>query len=383
MDSSRLALLLKKHSEGSLGDAERLELDNWYLVQARAGSPLADAEIFQLRLEQMDKAFPFVAAEVRRVRLWPRIAVAAAAVVLVVFGIYFFEGRNRLGIDSGKVLAMQDVLPGKVGATLTLADGRRIALSQASDGKLAEEAGVVISKASDGQLVYEIKDNDDGAGKINTLSTANGETYQVRLPDGTRVWLNAGSSLRYPSSFASLKERRVELSGEGYFEVAKVFVGGRSAGIRMPFIVKTASQQVEVLGTHFNINSYGNEPSVRTTLLEGSVRVGGLGSDGFRVLKPGQESLLAGTGFSIREADTEMAMAWKNKMFLFYNVDMKTIMRQLERWYDVQVDMDRIPDREFYGEISRDVKLSEVLTMLGQTSKLKFKIEGRRVMLAD
>jgi len=211
-----------------------------------------------------------------------------------------------------------------------------------------------------------------GALVYNRIQVPYGGQYQLELPDGTKVWLNAGSSLRYPVSFTG-HERKVELTGEGYFEVAK--------NKTMPFRVQTSKQVVEVLGTHFNINAYNDDPSVKTTLLEGSVKVTQNTMGTFKMLKPGQQSVLKNNELQVKEADTEEAVAWKNGLFLFNDQSLDEIMHQVSRWYDLQIVFDDVSlkTQRFGGSISRFKNVSQLLQVLESTGSVHFKIEGRRL----
>ncbi|WP_448634930.1 FecR family protein [Pedobacter panaciterrae] len=240
---------------------------------------------------------------------------------------------------------------------------------------------MVINKTADGQLVYTVSDSDpqgkNGAQLFNTIETPNGGKYQVNLPDGTRVWLNAASLLRYPTKFSGSK-RVVELTGEGYFEVAKL------PG-KIPFIVKSEGQEVEVLGTHFNINSYEDEGPIKTTLLEGSVRVIRSKSswnapDNNVLLRPGEQSELGEQKINVKEVNTESILAWKDGDFVFDGDDLKSIMRKVARWYDVEVIYKgEFDDVKFGGLISRSKNISSVLGIMESTGKIHFVIEGNRI----
>ncbi|MNL25661.1 fec operon regulator FecR [compost metagenome] len=232
----------------------------------------------------------------------------------------------------------------------------------------------MISKTDDGQLVYDIIDNGVESSRINTLSTSNGETYKVRLPDHSEVWLNAASTLKFPASFSSSKIRKVELIGEGYFEIAK--------DKSKPFIVKTAQQEVEVLGTHFNINSYLEEASVKTTLIEGRIKISGKSSS--RILRPGQQSTFSGKGdILLTDADVDAAIAWKNNQFMFDSENIQVIMRMIARWYNVDIEyVGEISDEKFGGGVSRFDDVSKVLKSLESTNKVHFKIEGKKILVS-
>lgn len=300
--------------------------------------------------------------------LWSRMVAAASVIVVVGLGLYFY--RSHSGNEQQTSYA-HDIAPGKNKATLTLANGQKILIDEARAGNIASQSGVRISKTADGQIIYEITASKSGKLEYNTLTTTRGEQTQVRLPDGSIVFLNAASSLKYPTSFIHLKERRVDLSGEGYFEISK--------DKAHPFIVKTAKQEVEVLGTHFNINAYEDEPAVKTTLLEGSIKLSTKGH--WKVLKPNEQATLSNNGIDVQQADTEETVAWKNNEFLFKNDDFRTNMRKIARWYNVEVVYaSNVPENfRFGGFLSRSRNLSEVLRLMEKTGTVHFQIEGRKV----
>lgn len=298
-----------------------------------------------------------------------------AAAALLIAGSLLLINRPRIQ-ETKNTTVTHKITPGKEGATLTLADGRKILLSDASKGELAKEAGVIISKSAEGTLIYSVLNNpmhvEENDISYNTLSTARGEQYQVRLPDSSLVWLNAASRLKFPSSFHALKERRVELSGEAYFEVAKNKL--------KPFVVQSSGQEVKVLGTHFNISSYADEQNAVTTLLEGSVQI--LGNGEMKVLKPGERAVRTGTRIKVSEADLSEDMAWKNGDFYFNNEGIASIMRQISRWYDVDIIYQgELTEEKFYGTISRSKNINQVLNVLEKTRSVHFKIEGRRILI--
>jgi transmembrane sensor len=335
----------------------------------------------------------------RSLVLWPRIAAGiAAAIALIVLGVWFFKAEPVALKQVEQEVVANDVAPGKVGATLTLADGRKIKLSDVASGEIAKEAGIRVTKAADGQLIYEIASsrsasrNDDTSPlsatspslreaanqSQNTLSTEKGETYNVRLPDGSLVYLNAASSITYSASLNGQK-RIVKLKGEAYFQVAKSF--DRLGMTNRPFIVETNRQEIEVLGTHFNVNAYSDEEDVTTTLLEGRVKVSN--PSGSKVLKPGDQSSVTEQSIQIAQVDTERAVAWKNNKFLFENDDIRYIMRMIERWYDVDVVYTgEMPTEKFGGGVSRFDNVSQVLRILESTGGAHFKIEGRKIIVS-
>jgi hypothetical protein len=271
-----------------------------------------------------------------------------------------------------------DIAPGKQGAILTLADGRTVVLDSLGNGVVASQGGTKVV-LNNGRLAYNTEGAATAEPAYNTMTTPKGRQFQVTLPDGTKVWLNAASSLRYPTAFTG-KERTVDVTGEAYFEVAPMLSG---SGDRMPFIVKiNDATQVQVLGTHFNINAYKDEATINTTLLEGSVRIVNGGEKA--ILRPGQQ---AQTGLSTRikivaDANVEKVMAWKNGVFDFQDATLEEVMRQLQRWYDIDVVYEKgIPKLEFIGKMGRDLSLAEVLGGL-QLSKVHFRLEeGRRLVV--
>jgi len=305
----------------------------------------------------------------KTVKLWPRFATAALAVLFLCVGMFFYH-KYHISVEQ-KYTNVQDIAPGKVGATLTLTNGKKIRLADIGKGEIARESGVSVSKTSDGQLVYEIKSS-SGTGGKNTLSTARGETYILILPDKSKVWLNAASRVTYPVDLLKDGVRRVQLEGEAYFEISKDRIH--------PFVVSTADHDVEVLGTHFNISSYADESTI-TTLLEGSVKVnnGRLS----RTLKPNQQSELVSGVFNVKNVIAEDAIAWKDGMFLFEDEPLQSIMKRISRWYNVDVVYEEgINKNKLYGGgLSKYNQVSSVLEMLESTKNIHFKIEGRRIFV--
>ena len=363
--------LLKKHAEGTISPAEKELLENWYLQwevkpKGLTEERMADitAEIYS-RLPQPNKSVP----------LWKRV-VAAAAIATFIFGAgLFYFSKDTKQVDSSQLVIQEDVTPGVWGATLTLASGKKIRLADASSGELANEAGVSITKSANGQLIYNIKGSEREPNKMNTLSTAKGETYQVRLPDGSLVYLNAASSLTYSASLIQRGKRTVRLRGEGYFQVAK----DRSH----PFIVESNGQQVEVLGTHFNISAYEHEPDTKTTLEEGSVKV--ITANANKTLKPNQQAILYKNSIQIKDVDAEYALAWKNGFFMFNDENLESIMYKVANWYDVEVTFSdpSLKTETFIGTISRFEKISEVFRMLERTDVASFRLEGKKVIISN
>jgi len=312
--------------------------------------------------------------KIRKNILWKPIAAAASILIVAALGLYLYTNstQNR---QKRSISYASHIKPGDNKAYLTLANGKKIALSDVKNGTLVTQNGIQITKTNDGQLVYTVTGNNNSTSSdFNTIETPKGGQYQVRLPDGTNVWLNAASSLKYPSVFKG-SERKVELSGEAYFEVTK--------NRKMPFRVITNNQTVEVIGTHFNINGYLEDPDTKTTLLEGSVRVKSNSTNSAVVISPGQQARLKQNDkINIVAADMEEVMAWKNNYFRFNNENIESVMHKISRWYDVNVEYKgAISDEEFNGTISRTKNITQVLEMLEDTKSIHFKIEGRRIVV--
>jgi transmembrane sensor len=268
---------------------------------------------------------------------------------------------------------VRDIAPGISTATLTLSNGQKINLNNTANGQIASQSGTRILKTANGQITYQASNPNKAIYDTvsNMISVPRGGQWQVDLPDGSKVWLNSASTLTYPVTFAHQKNRIVKLSGEGYFEVAKDKMH--------PFLVKTSQQEVQVYGTHFNINSYPDESFVNTTLAEGSVKVSMTGGHP-RFLVPGQQAILKGRILTVSEANVEETLAWKNGYFRFNDENIRSIMRKLSRWYNVDVQYGPdITNDGLNGKISRFKNISQVLRALEATKSVHFKVEGRRV----
>ena len=292
------------------------------------------------------------------------LSIAAAILLAVCIGVYlWFPGTHHNRAVQAVAPVKKEILPGTNGAILTLADGSRIVLDSAQDGVIANKQGTTVL-LHQGQLSYSETGAATAVGE-NTLTTPRGRQFSVVLPDGTKVWLNAASSLTYPSRFTT-SERLVKVTGEAFFEVAK--------DVRKPFKVQAADHTVEVLGTSFNINAYTDEPATKTTLLEGSVRVVNSNNNN-KVLKPGQQAVIKGTELSVSEVETDEVMAWKNGYFHFKDAGIKEVMRALQRWYDIEIVYEGKPtNRSFQGKIQKDLTLSELLSGL-ERSDVHFKTD--------
>lgn len=370
MKYDRLMDLIEKMENQNASISELEELDLFY-------QSFENAEVFDFSaidednyraefLTEIKKKIGFMKVVDKSVtrRLWPRISAIAASLILIACGIYFFDLVGRS--DKAKSLIVHDIAPGKHGATLILSNGKKIRLTDSGNGELAKQTGIIITKTTQGEITYHVMPNTlpasgpDPAPEYNSLSTDKGETFEVLLPDKSKVWLNAASVLTFPIRLKENERRVVKLDGEAYFEIAK--------DKKHPFIVESNGQQVVVLGTHFNVNSYRNEPFVKTTLLEGSTKIiSDNGSE--RILKPGQQSVLQGHKLDVNEVDIDEAIAWKNGDFVFNEEELTSIMRKLERWYNIDVEYQNasIGNKRFGGTISKFSNVSDVLRMLELT----------------
>lgn len=298
---------------------------------------------------------------------------AAAVIILSGLATYGWvtNRTDRQTIISHNPQPEKNIFPGGNHATLTLAGGHMLVLDSAANGQLADQGGVKVVKLGDGQLAYDLHGLNAKDIFWNTMSTPKGGQYQVLLPDGTKVWLNAISSITYPTAFTG-KDRQVKITGEAFFEVAKnkdktfiIDVDGRSS--------------VQVLGTSFNINSYADEGNIRTTLVDGSVKIAGR-----LVLKPGQQAIQPSDTNSVALStgvDPGQIVAWKNGLFSFNNTDLVSAMRQLERWYDIKVRYEgKVPELTLKGKMYRNVNLSDILDFL-QKMGVKFRLEGNTLII--
>ncbi|MGN6419184.1 MAG: FecR domain-containing protein [Pseudobacter sp.] len=324
------------------------------------------------------------AAPVGRLRSLRRIGWAAAAVLVITAGAYLFLTikETPTAVEPVGLAQQQPILPGTNGARLTLADGSTVSLDDAKDGLIAAQQGAN-AVLKNGSLSYAAA-NAGGTIVYNTLSTPKGRQFHMELADGSKVWLNAGSSIRFPTAFQG-SERKVEITGEAYFEVAP-----NSAS---PFIVNVNNRAaIEVLGTSFNINAYDNEEQLSTTLFSGSVRMANnathIANTATVVLKPGQQGRMnnhgstAATGISVSsDIDTDKIIAWKNGFFNFGKASLREVMRQLERWYDIEVVYEKdVPNPQFIGKMTRNISLQDLFQIL-ESSEVNFRIEGKKVIV--
>jgi transmembrane sensor len=384
----RLQYLLERNANRSCTREEMLELYSFIAsTQDEELYPLMDEQFEKIdpettvadidwdhMLKQIMASTPVVAMRPSRMRrLWRRFAVAASVILVISVASYFLFFNKDIKqpeiVENSKVL--NDVKPPENNkAMITLADGRKVYLDSVSDGSLVMQGNVSLIKLGNGQIVYRATTGGiTDMVQYNTLTNPKGsKVIDMALADGSHVWLNAGSSVMYPIAFVG-NERKIIITGEAYFEVAH--------DIAKPFIVSKGEMRVQVLGTHFNVNAYDDEDDIRVSLLEGSVSVTG-GKDNV-VIRPGQQVKVASDLRVIDDVDLEQVMAWKNGKFSFNRSDMKSVMRDLMRWYDIEVVYEgNVTDRYFTADISRDKSLASILKIFDQ-SNIKFKIEGKRL----
>lgn len=407
MDPERISYLYAQYQNSKLSSSELEEL------KALAGTAEFESQyqaIFDLywgnlhhealqsmSLQTQEQQVNYITSQARQtskgIKLWALIALAAAAVAAIVFGVLLFSVPRHPDAGQDLAHAAQDIAPGKNTATLTLANGKTITLSDSKTGVVVAASGLsyndgteIKDSAMNGRHSELVSESRTGKATMLIASTPRGGTYQFTLPDGTRVWLNAASKISFPVQFTEAT-RKIVLSGEAYLEVAK--------NKTKPFIVKSSEQEVEVLGTHFNINAYGDENSTRTTLLEGSVAVTSTTPRSKRpneralvypgtVLLPNQQSILTKDNqVTVKQVDPVQAIAWKNGIFDFNNTPLESIMKQVSRWYDVEVIYrdDAAKRVTISGAVSRYDKVSRVLKALEFTGSVKFTVEGQKIFV--
>lgn len=391
MMNLRFQQLLDKYLSGKLSEAEWLELSA--LLSSEGGFESLETAIEQQLLNREyaikedlpateNKLLRGVLEKVDRQKQenvvsifskgWFRYAASIVFVIGVAAIAFFWNSRKGDPETAGtEQVVPADIFPGGEKAVLTLADGRIIELDSATNGKLAEQGGVRVVKLANGQIAYDLRGLAPSEVLWNTMSTPTGGQYGLVLPDGSRVWLNAASSITFPTAFQT-NERRVKISGEVYFEVAK--------NKHQPFIVDANGQSVEVLGTSFNINSYKEEGVIKTALVSGSVKV--IKGNKEYTLDPGYETIVGGTeNIQVQKANLEQVLAWKNGLFNFNGLELPVVMRQLERWYDVKVKYpDNIPRILFRGKMYRTAQLSEALEIFKMLG-VKFRLEGKTLII--
>lgn len=368
--------LIHNYVNGTSSEEERIIVESWHIQEVKDSTYFPSKEAI---IMVQDRMWSKLTSQIHHQKnyvgskkLWPKIALTALVFLISAVAIYFqLQPSSQI---STTLLIQNDVAPGGNKATLILNNGKRVSLLQDHKKLIATQEGVNIL-GSKGLLIYSQGAQKSRAVAINKLETPRGGKYQLLLPDGTRVWLNSASILTYPTFFTG-KERKVSLEGEAYFEVAK--------DKERVFRVSYGTQTIEVLGTHFNIRSYKDEHGSQITLAEGKVKI--LIGLIHKTLKPGQAAFTNNHSntIEVENTDLEKDLAWKNNEFIFNGDDLKSIMREVSRWYDVEVVYDEnIKQSRYWGVVSRSKNISEVLKMLQLTGKINFKIEGRRITLMN
>lgn len=383
--TEHIRLLAQKWLDGSISPEEEKEFAAWYnqfddegvleidkhFAADRQELKQVIAGLLNKRIDENEHTAPQRTVVKIGVIQWSRRIAAVLAGTLVVSACLYYYISKKTEKDRAVPVIANTILPGKNGALLTLADGKQIVLDSLKNGLIATQQGVKVA-LKDGQIKYS-KDEAQSAGIVyNTLSTPRGRQWPLALSDGTKVWLNAASSIKYPTVFAG-SERKVSITGEVYLDVAK--------DKARPFIVEVNNNvSVEVLGTHFNINAYPDEDNISTTLLEGSIRT--ISGRQSVLLKPGQQAMLNGEKVKvINDPDLDVIMSWKGNSFLFNFTPLDAVLRQLSRWYDVDVVYEKnVPDIVFSGEIKKDLDLSQTLTLLNKLGA-HFRIEGQKLIV--
>lgn len=376
MDNNRLLALLTKYQDKCCTEEELQELEQWYDSIRTGNKPVEVNEDFANQMlaqfrSSLEIQTPIIPIQRRKIF---RIAIAASVIVVAGLAVYFM-GVNKIekNIETAKVPTLNNdvIAPGLNKAMITLADGSTVSLDKVSSGQLAQQGNVKLVKMADGQIVYQTS-----SGEVikelqyNTLTNPRGsKVIDLGLADGSHVWLNAGSSITFPVAFAS-NERKVSINGEAYFEIAH--------HAEAPFIVKKGAAEVRVLGTHFNINAYDDETVIKVTLLQGLVKVSNGNSSA--LITPGQQAQIKDAINIIKNIEVDEVMAWKNGKFQFdESANINSIMSQISRWYDIEVEYEGVIEGHIGGTISRDVNVSKVLEMLEMTGVVKFKTNGKKV----
>jgi len=374
MENKRAEELLKKFRAGQCTEQEKALLESWYIQRASRSEVDLSADEIEAVLQEIWATLPVHDEEQPVRRLWPRIAAAASILLMLSAGGYFLLHKTP-AVYLVAQNHVPDIAPGSNKAILTLSNGKKLNLTDAKTGVLSKQGNKLIKKTSDGTVSYEASesDGDNRQPGYNTIVTPQGGQWSVILPDGSRAMLDAASSIKYPVSFSGY-ERRVEITGQVYFEVVH--------NAANPFRVIVKDQVVEDIGTKFNINAYDDEPVIKTTLLEGGVKVSNpsaslLSSREGILLKPGQQAAFQNNRFTVAYANVEDALAWKNGYFSFNDEKTADVMRKLSRWYAIEIRYQgNVPDQVFEGTIPRNTPLSQVLKVL-EEAKLHFTLDGK------
>ena len=380
--------LVKKYLHDTATKEETEKLFQWYRSEMNADShwdldAFEDEEDLKLFILSKIDVPDLIEKQAPVYRKFYYLAAAASLAIFMAIGLYFFNNNNQTYVSptSIKKVVKQkaiDIQPGTNKAILTLSNGKKIILDDSQNEVVINDGAIKVHKNAKGIIEYtlnrlgkEQNEKTDVQTGYNTIQTPIGGKFQLTLADGSKVWLNSASSLRFPVYFSG-DNRTVELKGEAYFEVAKTQ--------NKKFTVRSGNQTVEVLGTHFNINAYSDEPVITTTLIEGAIRVVELNTQKFQILKPGEQSKVH-NDIKIQKKDTQADIAWKDGYFYFENSSIETVMRQLGRWYGITARYESaLPQQHFEGAISTNLTLLEVLEIL-QKSNVHFSLEGKEVVV--
>lgn len=380
MDDNQITELLRKYNNGTLPAEGKATLESWYISQSANNNHEISEDDLHRNLALIAQRLP-LKYQASTKKSWAslsgwqaRIAAAASIILCLSVGGYVLLHKQPVQhITQNKV---PDVKPGSDKAVLTLSNGKQISLTDAGNGKLAQQGNTTINKTANGQVVYQQqknRSNADAQTAYNILTTPRGGKYSLTLADGTIAVLDAASSIKFPAAFTK-HDRKVEITGQVYFEVVH--------NAAKPFKVAVKGQTIEDIGTHFNINAYDDEPVIRTTLLEGGISIA-KGTNKV-VLIPGQQATSgAGDNISLKNVDTEEAIAWKNGYFLFNDESLQSVMRKVSRWYDVDIEYpqgENITD-SYGGSITRYGNVSKVLKMLEVTGNVRFRVEGKKIIV--
>jgi ferric-dicitrate binding protein FerR (iron transport regulator) len=396
-EAHRVAYLIAGYIRQTLTEKEHDELDEWITASdenQRLFEKLTDPIAIQKGLREMnmpdeEAALRSIKSKIRfsdkekteEKRRWMPYNIAASIIILAGLVIFFMVNK-KTKTGKAEIVMTNEIKPGGNFAELTLSNGKVVNLYEAKNGLIDSTNGNEVLKPAEGQISYENHSNAES--EFHVLKTPAGGQYSITLPDGSRVWLNSLSSLKYPVSFSGT-ERVVELEGEGYFEVSTAPSNSPKGGgqSKTPFVVKVNGMRVEVLGTHFNINAYKNEPTINTTLLEGRVIVSRESGVGSQELKPGEQARLMENGeFKIESGvDVSETVAWKNGMFQFKDASIENVMRQVARWYDIEIVYDGKVNHHFNATIYRKESIIKLLKVLEETNEVHFTVEGRKIVV--
>lgn len=359
--------MIRRYNAGIATDEEKAFIDAYYSYFDK--DPQAIDHTIGEEMRAYILAHATAGHKVRSLRPWYRYAAAASILIFLGIGSYFF--LHKRPVTQLTQNQQQPITPGHNQATLTLAGGQKIILTKGLSGRIATQGNTVI-QATGKDIAYNSTSQEQKTVSYNTLTTARGEQspFPLVLADGTKVWLNAASSITFPTAFQG-NERIVKVTGEAYFEVVH--------NAKQPFTVQTFGETIEDIGTHFDVNAYGDEPVQKTTLIEGAVKVTAGGQS--RMLTPGQQAAFSGSALTVAEVDAQQTTAWKDGYFYFDHADIKEVMRQISRWYKVEVKYEgKLPKKHFSGNIYRKVNLQQALKILAYFN-VHFRIEDKTVII--